>query len=121
MNHKTLIKRTARQILTDMVCNPDGSGSTKRTAGWVLTLSSFIFGVICTHTGVVDQGIFSTVFVTAFTGGLGCFGLSSVDTRSYFDAMKSAPGAQQAVSPPAPQTPAQPSVEIGDLSNPPRS
>lgn len=74
--------RTKREIFTDLFCNPDGSGSTKRTAGWVCLIVGIIFGIIISFVQVVDIAIASMVFITIISSGLSAFGLSSIDLKT---------------------------------------
>ena len=88
--------RPMKLILRDLISNPDGTGSTKRSAGWVLILVSLIFGIVSTYVSGVDVSIFSMVFITSMSAGLSAFGLSSYDTKAYYahvkDTLKSSEG-----------------------------
>jgi hypothetical protein len=67
-----------KQFIKDLFSNPDGSGSTKRTAGWVTlwAVLILIFG-FPTH----EQFQFAVGGLLTFASGL--FGLSSWDYQTY--------------------------------------
>lgn len=66
------------KFLKDLVSNPDNSGSTKRTAGWIVLLATLVLVfVFPTHAAYE----FSVGALLTFAGGL--FGLSSYDYQTF--------------------------------------
>lgn len=74
-----------KKFIMELFSNPDGTGSTKRTAGWLLILFSILIGSVGVFTHYVNTDVFSIVFLSFLTGGLSAFGLSSFDTKTYFN------------------------------------
>ena len=78
-----------KKFIKDLFLNPDGSGSTKRTAGWILLFLG-VFTGICGifFSNIGDNSAFNTVFVTFFTSSLSAFGFSSYDSKNYYNSLK---------------------------------
>lgn len=76
-----------KQFIHDLFANPDGSGSTKRTAGWLLLFVAIAVGVWLGLTSD-SETVQLVVFGSLLAGGLAAFGISSADTASYFKHLK---------------------------------
>jgi hypothetical protein len=95
------------KFLLDLFSNPDGSGSTKRTAGWIVLAATLtMVFAFSTHPSYE----FTVGALLTFAGGL--FGMSSYDYSTY---MKKGTEAQQ----PIPQPNVQPIVNPNELQQPP--
>ena len=70
------------KFLKDLFSNPDGTGSTKRTAGWLLLICAVIVG----FSGLFfspNALFFDVVFFGFLTTATSLFGLSSYDYLSF--------------------------------------
>ena len=95
------------KFLLDLFSNPDGSGSTKRTAGWIVLAATLtMVFAFSTHPSYE----FTVGALLTFAGGL--FGMSSYDYSTY---MKKGTEAQQSI----PQPNVQPIVNPNELQQPP--
>ena len=94
----------SKGFVKDIFANPDGSYSTKRTAGWVCLFISAIVSAFLLY----KQGDNEVISLSIFGGYLGAFlgamGISTVDTKSYLNAQSSVINNQQPVIPPAPMS-----------------
>jgi len=72
------------QFLKDIFSNPDGSGSTKRTAGWVLLACSILVGFagLFFSPNII---FFDAVFFGFLTTATSMIGLSSFDYSSFIN------------------------------------
>lgn len=78
-----------KKFLKDMISNPDGTFSTKRTAGWVCLWMSFGIAVVILGGWAKSTETASlTIFGGFLTGFLGIMGVSSYDARTWFNAQK---------------------------------
>lgn len=68
------------KFLKDLVSNPDGSGSTKRTAGWVLMGAAFIIMFFIPNHPAYEFTIATLLGLVA-----GVFGLSSFDYSAFIN------------------------------------
>lgn len=76
-----------KQFIIDLFANPDGSGSTKRTAGWIMLIIGCFLGCYFAFSSD-SETVHLIVFGTFITGGLAAFGISSKDTMEYFKNVK---------------------------------
>jgi hypothetical protein len=84
------------KFIKDIFSNPDGSGSTKRTAGWLLLACSIVIGFSGVFLGnVVNAVYFDAVFFGFLTTATSMFGLSSFDYSSFINKKDNTNGNQQ--------------------------
>lgn len=105
-------QRNWRHYMWDFVSNPDGSGSTKRAAGWITLVMTFSLALAGFDYTII--GIFATL--TA-----GCFGLSSWDYKTEVNVTKAPPAPAEEdplVNYPYPMTPVGGNYYPGGYSSP---
>lgn len=74
----------------DLFSNPDGSGSTKNTAGWLLIIAAVTTGFILLFKVNINETLAITVFSSFLLYGLASFGLNVMGNKDYFKYIESA-------------------------------
>lgn len=72
------------KFIKDMISNPDGSYSTKRTSGWVCLFASLAVAIFSLITPNVNEVIAITLYGGFLGAFLGALGISTIDTKSYW-------------------------------------
>lgn len=67
----------------DLISNPDGTISTKRSVGWVYVIASIVIAFAGLLHPDMNEAIFITVFGGFITAALGSLGISSYDAKVY--------------------------------------
>lgn len=70
------------KFIKELFSNPDGTGSTKRTVGWILIICAITTG----FSGLwftVNTALFDMIFCGFLTTGAGMFGMSSFDYLNF--------------------------------------
>ena len=70
------------KFIKELFSNPDGTGSTKRTAGWLLIFISILVGGVGLFITPISSA-FDIIFISFLSSALSCFGLTSIDYRNF--------------------------------------
>lgn len=74
------------RFFQEIVSNPDGTFSTKRTAGWICLLCAILvaFKLLIYPNTLISETIGLGIFTSFLASFLGSFGISSIDTKAYW-------------------------------------
>lgn len=95
MHSKFVETKKFKDWFWDLFSNPDGSGSTKNTAGWVLILAGIISGFILLFIPEIDESVGTTVFISFLTYGTGMFIQQIWGNKDWFNFVSSMRGGKK--------------------------